>query len=122
MNEHTCVRRFKTTRGMESDTLSLLLSSPIKMGDVVGRGAPGLVMEVGVDRKELETESVTRLGVAVGIEEEEKGVLEVLIRVLVLVGGRLEDGIRVGETAEMIEVESGRADCTDLDESAPQTN
>jgi hypothetical protein len=94
------------------------------MGVMVGRGAPGLV--VGVDRKEFERESVTLLGVAVGIEEEEEDVLEVLVRVLVLVlvGGRLEDGVRVEveETAGMVEVESGRADCTDLDESPPQTN
>ena len=108
---------------MDSDTSSLLLSSPIKMGDVVGIGAPGLVMAVGIGCKELERENMTVLVVAVGIEEEEE-VLEVLVRVLVLVGGRLEDGVRVevGETAGMIEVESGRADCTDLDESAPQTN
>jgi len=95
------------------------------MGDVVGRGVPGLVIKVGVDRRELETTIVVLLGVAVGIEEEEE-VLEVLVRMLVvvLVGGRLEDGLRVeiGETAGMIEVESGRADCTDLDESPPQTN
>jgi hypothetical protein len=97
------------------------------MGVVVGRGAPGLVMKVGVDRKELDTESVTLLGVAVGIEEE--GVLELeeleeLVWVLMLVGGRLEDGVRVevGETEGMVEVESGRADCTDLDESPSQTN
>jgi len=83
-------------------------------------------MEVGVNRKELETKSVVLLGVAVGIEEEVvEVVLEVVLEVLVLVGGRLEDELRVeiGETAGMIEVESGRAaDCTDLDESSPQTN
>jgi len=84
VNEHTCVRRFKITSGMALDTSSLLLSSPIKMGDVVGRGAPGLVMKEGVDRKELEMAG----RVVVGIEEE-----EVLVRVLVLVlvGGRLEE-------------------------------
>ena len=92
------------------------------MGDVVGRGVPGLVA-VGVKRKELERESVILLGVAVGIEEV---VVEVLIRVLVLVlvGGGLEDELKVevGETAGMIGVESGRAGCTDLDEFPAQTN
>lgn len=120
-DEHTCVRRFKITSGMGSDLSSSLLSPPIKIGDVVGRGVPGLVMVVKVLRKELEGESVTLLGVAVGVGEE---MLEVLVRVLVLVGGRLEDELRVevGGTAGMVEVESGRADCTDLDESSPQTN
>lgn len=127
-NERTCVRRFKTTSGMGSDTPSLSpLISPIKMGDVVGRGTLGLVSEIVVNREglggeivrlvdvEIEDEVTVGIGeeVTVGIEEEE-------------VGGRLEDGVgvEVGELAGRLEDESGRADSTDLDESEspPQTN
>ena len=85
-------------------SLYSLLLSPIRMGDVVGRGAWG-VREGAVDRKELDEESV---GVTTGVEE--------------VAGGRLEDGmgVEVGVYAGMIE-ENG-VDCTGFDEFPSQTN
>jgi hypothetical protein len=98
----------------DSGSPSLLLPSPIKTGDAVGRETEGLVREV-VDGKELERERAILVGVVVGIE------------VVVVVDGRLEDGERmeeigVGETTGTNEDESGGADCTDFVESPFQTN
>ena len=64
-------------------------------------------MEVAIGRNELERESATLVEVVVWIEE-----------VVVVVSGRLEDGIsvEVGELAGMIEDEGGGAACTGLDE------
>jgi len=92
----TCARRFNTTKSGPSFSSSL-------SGDVVGRGTLDLVRGVAVDKNELEMESVTLVGVTVGIEEE------------VEVVGRVEDGtgLEVEEYSWMTD-DGGGADSTDL--------